>query len=405
MIDVLLLVAGVFDFWVSLKPSFGAAPLVVSVLLFAYAAVSFVYGSRAGRPLLAKSLLLAGIILGTVVYTTVDQMRLRQETAPHLHVHDHAMQIEETLVALLDGRNPYAVDYYGTNLELWWPDNPALTHVIALPTTFLKSVPLYLATTAAFGWYDERLAQLALLAAALGGLWCLFRQPELRLISVIAFVFNPLFAGFFVAGRGDIVFLSFFLLALVCLQRERWRAAFLFFALAVTSKHTAWFAAPFFLTYTLARGGLARPWRTLAPAAVLAVAIVLPFVLWDWQAFFADIYSYPAGTIPTSYPVKGYGFSMILHTMGYFPDVTAYFPSSLLQLALVPLLVWLVRDLYRRPSLGRLVLSYALLLWPFWFLSRFLNDNYLGVIVTLLTLGILLLHDEGDPQVTNAGKM
>jgi len=333
--------------------------------------------------------------MSTIVLATWQEIGLRRQTEPYQHVHDNTMQMEGAVSFLLQGNNPYAMSYRGTPMEQWWHENPALDHVIALPFAFLKSVPVYLLWNNLFHWYDDRLSQLMLLGVAIGSLFVLYKKPTFKLLAVTVFVFNPLFAKFVIEGRSDIVFLSFLLASLACLRRQHIQASLLLLTLAVTSKHTAWFIVPFFVTYLAAQEYFTRhAIRKLAPSLLLATIIVLPFALWDWHSFIDDIYSYPAGTILTSYPINGYSLSMALVTMKILPNPGVYFPAPLLQIFLVPLLGWLVYDLYHRPSMGRMMLYFGALLWPFWFLSRFLNDNYLGVLIAIFALGLLLLYDE-----------
>ena len=51
-------------------------------------------------------------------------------------------------------------------------------------------------------------------------------------------------------------------------------------------------------------------------------------------------------------------------------------------------------SIWHKPSVGRMIICYTLLLWPFWFLSRFFNDNYMGVVIALFALGTVMLYDE-----------
>lgn len=395
MIDAVLLLAGVSMHIV--RYGNGAPALAASLLLFVYVGISIGARPASATAQRLKTVLLLGIILFTVSHQTIRYIALRLESEPHRYVHDHPLQMEAAVSFLLQGENPYAVSYRGTVMEPWSDVNPALEHVIALPFTIVKSVPLYLLWQGLFGWYDERISHLVLLWLGIGALFLLFRRHDAKLAAISLFVFNPLFAQFFTEGRSDVVFLSLLLAALAALRSGRPQAALLLLALSATSKHMAWFMVPFFLTYLFATGYFKQnTLRKLAPSALLTCAIVLPFALWNWPAFFDDIYRFPAGTLPTSFPINGYGLSKALFDMGIVASLHGPFPSGPLQLLLLPLLAVLMADLKRRPSMGRMVLYYGAFLWPFLFLSRFLHDNYLGVIITIFGLAVLLLHEEEE---------
>jgi hypothetical protein len=51
-----------------------------------------------------------------------------------------------------------------------------------------------------------------------------------------------------------------------------------------------------------------------------------------------------------------------------------------------PLLVFLLWRQRRRNTMGAMLYSYVMLLFAFFYVSRFLNENYLGYLAALLTL-------------------
>ncbi len=392
--DAALLIAGVFLYIMRVGVAHPAWEIAVMCLLFTYVLLS-VYGKPVRQWYRIKLTLLLLLFASTTLLSMASEMRLRLQGQPHTHIHDHPLQIEEAVKVLLQGRNPYAADYHGTAMELWSPSNPALTHVISPPFNILKSVPFYLLGTRVLGWYDERMVYFPLLGLAIVSLLALFRQPQLRLSAVIVFAFNPEFTRFVVEGRTDVVFLSFLLASLACLRWQYTQAALLLLALAITSKHTAWFILPFFAAYLAATGYFRqRALRKVLPFFALTGAIVLPFFLWDTQAFLDDIYRYAAGTLPTSYPINGFGLGMTLHRLGVIPSIQQPFPPVWLQLILLPWLGWLMADTYRRPGMGRMLLNYGMFLWSFWYLSRFFHDNYLGVLITIVSLGVLMTYEQ-----------
>ncbi len=219
MIDSVLLIAGVLTFLDLPAQKVDLGDVLAMTMTFAYALLSLM--PRKPRPWIgrAKLSLLILVIFLTLVSATARAMTLRVQQDPHTNVHDHALQMEIAVDFLLQGRNPYAESYRGTLLEKWWPENPALDHVIALPTTFLKSVPFAVISKALTGWYDDRLSQLFLLALAFFSLFYLFRCDRNRLLAIMVLAFNPLFMRYFMEGRSDIVFLSFLFASLALLRR------------------------------------------------------------------------------------------------------------------------------------------------------------------------------------------
>lgn len=394
-LDAIALLAGFFSYLVQMRVQMHVAELCATAAVFAYVLLSVAVRKPRYWMDAIKVSLLCIVMLCTVVTSLSRSIGARMERGLHTNVHDHPLQMEAAVEFLLIGKNPYAMSYQKTPMGLWWPQNPALTHVIALPATILKSVPVSVLWKAAFGWYDERIAQLFLLMLGLLSMVFLFRSKELRFAAMILFVFNPLFLPFFLEGRSDIVFLSFLLAALACLRWHHKQEALLFLALAVTSKHMAWFIVPFIGTYLAAIGYFrTHVIQKVFPSIAVAAIIVLPFLLWDWRAFFEDIVSYPAGTIPTSYPINGYSFAVALKNVGWLGNSSSAYPAWLFELSLIPLLLWLLKDLYRRPSIGRLFLYYGLFLWPVLFFTRFFHDNYMGAILGIVIVGVLLLRDE-----------
>jgi len=401
VLDTAVVIAGVLMFLPSMGIP-GAMQLVIWLLVFAYAAVGFFHVVPAKKEHAIKLALLCALLCCTLGYRTVQQIGARLEGKQPIYsvIHDHPLQNEAATAMLLYGRNPYRADFRSTQLALWMgPGNPSITHVIALPVTIYKSVPFLVFWQWAFGWYDDRISHLVLLTLFCLGLYALPNKKELKLALLAAAVLHPLFAPFFIEGRSDIVFLSFLVLSFAQLRLGKTEESLMLLVLAVGSKHTAVLAVPFFLLYLLRHGWFGRNRRHvfLLPA-VLLLLIFVPFLLWDAPAFMEDVLSYPAGTIPTSYPINGYGLSRILVTLRVVRNIGAPFPLAPFAIVLLPLLGALLYRLWRKPTIGNLVASYVAFLCPFWFFSRFFNNNYLGVVVTLAMIAAVLLHEERDTR-------
>ncbi len=341
-------------------------------------------------------------IIAFVIVPTLAAIVYRHNDSPALYLHDGAIQIEEAMKFLLAGKNPYAENYVSTPLAQWPfydPEvsaNPALYHLIYLPGMLLISIPFYLLSQAALGWYDQRFVYLLMLIGLLPLVLLAARSPRERLGMFMVVGLNPLFTPFFIEGRNDIVVLFWLVSSIIFLQKHHLTWAGVFYALAAASKQTAWFMAPFLLLYVMQAGkpnwhwreGLRRA-RPLLPGLVVLIAVLLPFLWWDAGALIDDAIGYQAGlsAAGTSYPIKSLGLGGLLLGLGVFKHSTDLFPFSILQvafggIALLGLLVWQSRN----NTLTQAVLNYAILLSVFSFFSRVFNDNHLAHVLTWLIL-------------------
>lgn len=385
------------------------------VLLYALADIGL--GGR-GRTR-AKWLLLALIIAAAVYLPAAKLMLLRAQSGPASYSHDGGViQTEATIRYLLEGRNPYTEDYTATPMAEWGFSQyrTALYHYPYLPWTFLFSAPFYLAGQVA-GGYDQRFVYLLLMAVALALAPRLVQGESRKLALVALLALNPLMALDLIFGQNDAFVLAWVLLALLVWQR--WRArretgggrwaligAGVLYGLACASKPTAWFFAPF-LALLLADGptaaatpraaaaafgkGALRLW----PAAVTALLLLLPYLVWDAWSLYDDVWRWSSGQGETGYQIWGWGGSNFVLAAGWVRDRFDLWPFWLAELLLAgPLLVWFLWRQARENTLSNACLHYALFLLAFFFASRFLNENYLGYILAFLSLGVLAVPDD-----------
>ncbi|MDD5110563.1 MAG: glycosyltransferase 87 family protein [Patescibacteria group bacterium] len=357
-----------------------------------------------------KTVIVAAAIAIIVGGATAALVALRHRTGPTAYVHDNAILIEEGIKQLAAGKNFYAADYRGTALQAWqdgkfydaatqtWFDNPALDHYITLPFYTVASLPFAWVSWQVLGWYDQRFVHLLAF-----GLICLaaYGLPSRgKRISLVLLALNPLQFSGLVMGTSDAFVLAFLLLSawLMFSKHPVWAALAL--ALACASKQTAWLFAPFLIAYWygVRRTGGRTPRQAasdcvgqLWPLPVAFLVFVAPFWLWNARAFIDDVYRYPAGLLPTSYPIYGYGLSVLLQLLGFPSTPRGYFPYGILELALAgPLLIILLYWQRRDRGLSRALTGSGVFLLAFWWLSRFFNENYLGVVAALLMLGFVL---------------
>lgn len=371
----------------------------------------------------AKLALVWLIIAFTVLLPTVKLALLRHENLPHSYSHDGGvLQTEAALDFFLAGRNPYVEDYRDTPMAEWGlPEfRTALDHYPYLPWTFVFSAPARLASEAVLGWYDQRFVYLLVFVAALILATRLTppSRPRWRLALLMLLGLNPIMGLDLIFGQNDLFVWAWIVLALFLLPRtvrsspltvhrspftvnhsHFWLSS-LAFGLACASKPTAWFMAPFFALLLVwdqidswraipraIPAMLRRGWPALAAFALL----VGPYLLWNAAALIDDVWRWAAGSSATHYQIWGWGASNFVLAFGglssRFDQWPFWIPEVIVAL---PLLLWLGARQARRNTLAAACWHYALLLFGFLTVSRFLNENYLGYILAFLAMGYLV---------------
>ncbi|NMC51866.1 hypothetical protein GYA54_04030 [Candidatus Kuenenbacteria bacterium] len=207
-------------------------------------------------------------------------------------------------------------------------------------------------------------------------------------------------------GRDDVFVLSWLILTIFLLERGiiSWSAVTL--ALACSSKHTAWFFVPFYFIYVhffikqknvkIEIGEYLKNFiKLIWPFPTLFLLLILPFVIWDPISFFQDIYAYPAGTIPTSYPISGYGLSVVFYQLGLIKNITDYFPFWIAQIPITIIFYYfLIKNYGNSQNMSHLVFCYGALIFIYLFLSRFFHDNYIGFISQIFIVSYFLIDDK-----------
>ncbi|NIN65099.1 MAG: hypothetical protein GTO63_10430 [Anaerolineae bacterium] len=397
-VDTILLLALGAPLVPLVDPGVGALLILV---LGSYAVLDAVARSSArlgsARTVFNLKLMLALLaIFLAVVLPTVSGMIMRRGAEPWQYTHDGAIQIEESIKYLLQGKNPYTEDYLGTPLAQWEyafqgdEGNPALYHNVYLPFISLFSIPFYLVIKHMTGWYDQRLIYLFLFVCTLWPLMKHAAAPFRKLSLLIVFGLNFFTAFYSVWGVNDSFVMFWLIMSTYLLKKDRITLSALSLGLACASKQTAWVFVPFFLTYVWFRAPSPDRWaylRKAYPLLVVPLLFIVPFLLWDAAAFVGDTYSYWAGRAASSYPISGVGFGGLLVALGLIRDENRYFPFALCQIAFcVPLLIYLLRRQLSSNTIEQSWLGYGLLLLAVLFFSRYFNESHLGIIVGALAL-------------------
>lgn len=348
-----------------------------------------------------KWLLLILAITLIVIAPTIMIIFLRHQSAPYLYAHDGLLQTEAAVRFVLAGKNPYIETYYNTPMALapfhleGLAVNPALEHYVYLPLTFLLPLPLQAWAEMNGGWFDQRFIHLVFFIVMILAGTKLTDDPAKRLIVAMALGLNPLFVGYFIEGRNDVIVLTWLIVTIGLARRGRMRWAALTLGLACATKHPAWLFVPLFFIYASGAGTLTqRLNRIKVPLIVLAITtglIVLPWLIWSPSAFVDDVAGYLAGSSASSYPISGAGFGAGLVAIGIIPSNIAAFPFWLFQIGLgLPILVLLVKRQWQQPNLPEVVAGSGLLLFILQYFSRLFNDNYLGVIIAIMAIAALM---------------
>lgn len=342
---------------------------------------------------------LAAIVALFVVVPTVAAIVLRATGKPYTYVHDGGIMVEEAARKLLQGLDPYAVDYLDTPL-FYWPmtNNPALYHFTYFPLLFLVALPFVRVFDQLHLFFDIRylylpayLATLALLPLVIPATADRARTFAYR-ISLVAFVaLDPQLFPFVAEGRNDFFVLVFFVAGIALLGREHRTLGVLMLALAASAKLHATLFLPFVIAYLIWRERGHAPREILvrlvrvgwAGAAVMTIVFV-PFLVWAPRAFWDDIVSYNAGGAAWSYPISGMGFSALLRAVGVISYPQEDFPFWAFELlAAIPLAIWALRRLRRDPSIAELLLGSSVTLLAFLFFGRYFQGNYLGYVAAV----------------------
>lgn len=372
--------------------------------------------------------LIYAIIVVLVFGKSLLLIGLRHITGPAAYTHDGGViQTEATIQFFLAGKNPYIEDYLKTPMAEWGIDfRTALYHYPYLPWTFIFSTPFYLLSQATLGWFDQRFVYLLLFALTLLLAQSLAASLPEKLLAVMLVGLNPILASDVIFGQNDSFVLFWIVLSVWLLRRgqqsQRERQGYLLsslaYGLACASKPTAWFLAPFLFLFlvrdewgqhlipsrerwlSLGKTLLQRAW----PLVVAMLLVVGPWFVWSPEAMFDDVWRWSAGTAEQPYQIRGWGLSNFILAFQLVPDRLAYWPFWITEVIVAgPLLVLLLWRQSRQNTLGTMLYGYVALLFAFFYVSRFLNENYLGYLVAFLTLAFVVDETESSKETKRRG--
>ena len=104
-----------------------------------------------------------------------------------------------------------------------------------------------------------------------------------------------------------------------------------------------------------------------------------------------DVWRWSAGQGSTGYQIWGWGASNLVLAFGWVADRFEYWPFIIPELLISgPLLWFLLRRQVRHNTMNMMLYGYVVLLLTFFYLSRFLQPNYLGYLTAILTLAFTI---------------
>jgi len=368
-----------------------------------------------------KYLLLWIIILTMVILPALKMTILRHENLPQSYSHDGGViQTEAATDYFLAGKNPYIEDYHNTPMSEWGFEQfrTALDHYPYLPATFVLSAPSKLFFDEVLGWYDQRFTYLILfvITLLLATSFTNKRYADALGLTMILGL-NPIMGLDVIFGQNDSFVLAWLVFSAWFLYRKNWLWSSILFGVAVASKPTAWFLAPFWalalledtpltLAAAFSRTAMGKLLRRITPGLLIFLLFTLPYIIWSPSDFIDDVWKWAAGTATIHYQIWGLGFSNFVLAWGHLPDRFAQWPFWAPELIIAaPLLLLLLVKQLKDNSIGSFFWHGAILLLGFAYFSRFLNENYLGFLLALFALGYYLIpqrHEKASPTPGSA---
>jgi hypothetical protein len=362
--------------------------MLAGVVIAAYALFAARASARRLGPLIALSAIVLGLLVSPAV---VLQAGLRDATEPWFFTNDSTYQIELAGEALADGENPYGHRYRPLGLKRFYTMDGTVgsrhvadKHFAYFPGTALSASVWRVLPSP---WDDYRLL---VALATLGAFFAVlaFRAPlGLRLALGALVVANPLAIRAAWFGNADAPSILFLLLAFALVTRSRYTAGAVLLAAAVLLKQFALVAVPFLAIIVFIRAARRAAWQAAAAFVGVMAAGLLPFVIADPSAFWADTVTYGVDT----YKIVGYGLAGMLVRAGLLENRNDDYPFGVLALVVwAPATLLLLRAHLRsrEPWIG--AAGFALSIFLLVFIGRVFHSSYLVWPLTGAVLAALL---------------
>lgn len=331
-----------------------------------------------------------------ILIPTARHVITHQLSQPGSLMHDGTLQTEVAARSLLDGKNPYTIDYENTLFDFAFSssaasENNAFTHFVYPPGMIALAIPFVWVADVSDTWVELPLLYVGMAVLAV---WLVARRivdPVARSRLLILTLGNPLIMLYPIAGYNDVVVISLLVFSVLAGMNRRWIISGVLFGLAIGVKQIAWAAIPLWLLWVWRQSSQPERRSTMSQAFISAGAIsliiYLPFLVWDAGAMFQDLIVFTSGVLPGSYPIAG---STLWQLKAFVqgPDhvwdsVPSRLPSLLVGGAI---LVGYLRMLWRSPKGSLLLQGTAIVALGIGLVHRFFHDNYLSALILLLLL-------------------
>jgi uncharacterized membrane protein len=252
---------------------------------------------------------------------------------------------------------------------------PALSFLTLVPFTLVKgynTLPFFI------------LSYLALIFVA----WRIIR-PELRPWLILLSLANIPMWSSTVGGNLDVFYTLLIVLVWLC-REKRWSSA-LFLGLAIASKQIAWFFTPFYLILIWRTKGFKEAVLRGLISGLLALAINLPFILWNPHAWLSGVLA------PLVDPMFPLGVGVISlstsHLMPFLPQI-AYSIMEALGIAICLGIYWRICRKYPEAAMLLGVI-------PLFFAWRSLSSYFYCVAFPLFILLAARLQSGQQPDASS----
>ena len=367
--------------------------LLVLIAVIGYMIVDFFVKDDTKQNLIKTGLLITLTVL-VALGPQATAIYYRHITKPFTYITDSAVQTEEAVKMVLNGKNPYVEDYNKTPLEPMDPKSPALQHYVYLPVTFLLPVPFYLMIKGVLGWFDLRLVYMLFYILLIYSVTRLTPNRIYQRCLIMVFALNPDVVYYFVYGTNDIMATTCLVVSIVLLAKRRYLWSAVLFGAALLTKQFILLVLPFYLLYLY--GQSKSPirdkngqWSPMVKAGsvilVMVIVFALPFALWNFNAFIDDIIRYPYGTSATSWNIAGWGSSKAALETGLIKGEKDYYPALPFYIVvLLPLVAAMFWKQLKRNDIRTMLLAGAITIFVFVTFSRFTHNNYFYYATSLI---------------------
>jgi hypothetical protein len=264
------------------------------------------------------------------------------------------------------------------------------------PFYLLFALPFYGISNIFFGYFDGRMPLIFLFAVTLITARFIVTNDFQRRLFIVLLAFNPAMLPYILEGRSDIFMYAFLILAFFLLEKKHYSLSSFWVALAFAVKQSAWPLFPLYIAYLYLKvRNLRMIFRYLLIFALTFLVIVAPFVLWDTNAFLQSTVFYLSGSGIHSYPISGYGLGSLLLSLGLINDANSNYPFFLWQLAFcLPVFYLLYIYLRRNTSVSGLIFAYGILLFVFWYTSRYFHNSHVGFLTMIFVTSYFWPHEK-----------